>query len=132
MSAGPAGPGGGRGGNCKMCYFLNPEGDRSPLYSYEELYAPVQSGPRHCPYLVHMKTMHDMFLFLETICMSSFNLFFFEILGLRHACQDVGSDSLSKLRSMLYSKELKFERRTPSSQKEGGVHSLHSYEKRLY
>merc|ERR1719245_1591990 len=52
--------------------------------------------------------------------------------GLRHACQDVGSDSLSKLRSMLYSKELKFERRTPSSQKEGGVHSLHSYEKRLY
>ena len=54
------------------------------------------------------------------------------ISGLRHACQDVGSKSLSTLRSMLYSKELKFERRTASSQLEGGVHGLHSYEKRLY
>ena len=71
----------------------------------------------------------------QTIFLKNYELYIIGhslISGLRHACQDVGSKSLSNVRSMLYSKELKFERRTPSSQLEGGVHGLHSYEKRLY
>ena len=47
--------------------------------------------------------------------------------GVNHALQDVGCRSLKYLHERLYSGELRFERRSASAQREGGVHSLHSF-----
>jgi IMP dehydrogenase len=52
--------------------------------------------------------------------------------GLRHGLQDAGVKSLNEAREKLENGQLRFEIRSPAAQKEGGVHGLHSYEKRLY
>mmetsp|Transcript_20892 Transcript_20892/g.47418 ORF Transcript_20892/g.47418 Transcript_20892/m.47418 type:complete len:445 (-) Transcript_20892:22-1356(-) len=54
------------------------------------------------------------------------------IQGVRHGMQDAGVPSLEKLWSNLYGNILRFEIRSPAAQKEGGVHGLHSFQKRLY
>lgn len=52
--------------------------------------------------------------------------------GLQHSLQDIGVNSLDLLRSNVDDGSVRFEFRTASAQFEGGVHGLHSYEKRLH
>ena len=52
--------------------------------------------------------------------------------GIRHGLQDAGIKSVTTCRERLYNGKLRFEIRSPAAQKEGGVHGLHSYQKRLY
>ena len=51
--------------------------------------------------------------------------------GLKHGMQDIGAKSVSDLHGMRESGSLRFELRTSAAQREGGVHNLHSYERRL-
>lgn len=52
--------------------------------------------------------------------------------GVRHGLQDAGVQSLAEAHERLYNNLLRFEIRSPAAQKEGGIHGLHSFEKRLY
>lgn len=52
--------------------------------------------------------------------------------GIRHGLQDAGVSSVDQAKEKLYDGKLRFEIRSPAAQKEGGVHGLHSYQKRLY
>ena len=52
--------------------------------------------------------------------------------GVRHGLQDAGCKSVKDAQEKLYSDKLRFEIRSPAAQAEGSVHSLHSYQKRLY
>jgi IMP dehydrogenase len=54
------------------------------------------------------------------------------IQGMKHGLQDIGCESLPSLREDLYSGKLRFEIRSPAAQREGGVHGLHSFEKKLF
>lgn len=52
--------------------------------------------------------------------------------GVKHGMQDLGSKSLEDLTEKLHSGELRFELRSPAAQREGGVHNLHSFERKLF
>jgi IMP dehydrogenase len=52
--------------------------------------------------------------------------------SVRHGLQDMGVMSLSATWEELYRGQLRFELRSPSAQKEGGVHDLHSFQQRLF
>ncbi|KAK9465899.1 IMP dehydrogenase/GMP reductase [Lipomyces arxii] len=52
--------------------------------------------------------------------------------GLQHGLQDIGMHSLYELHEQVETGAVRFELRTASAQVEGGVHGLHSYEKRLF
>mmetsp|Transcript_36042 Transcript_36042/g.36723 ORF Transcript_36042/g.36723 Transcript_36042/m.36723 type:complete len:524 (-) Transcript_36042:233-1804(-) len=50
--------------------------------------------------------------------------------GVRHGLQDIGVSTVAELHQSCDSGKLRFELRSPAAQREGGVHSLHAYEKR--
>merc|ERR1712066_578911 len=52
--------------------------------------------------------------------------------GLKHGMQDLGSKSVDILRERLVSGEMRFELRSAAAQREGGVHGLHSFERKLF
>jgi IMP dehydrogenase len=52
--------------------------------------------------------------------------------GIQHSCQDIGVRSLQDLHVGVRDGSVRFEKRSAAAQNEGGVHGLHSYQKRLY
>lgn len=54
------------------------------------------------------------------------------VTGIQHGLQDIGVLGVKELQDGVTAGEVRFERRSPSAQLEGGVHGLHSFEKRLF
>ena len=52
--------------------------------------------------------------------------------GLQHALQDIGVQSVEDLHTSMRNGKIRFERRSPAAQLEGGIHTLHSHEPSLF
>jgi IMP dehydrogenase len=54
------------------------------------------------------------------------------ITGVQHSLQDIGCESVTQFHKDVYAGNVRFEKRTAAAQMEGGVHGLHSFEKKLF
>ncbi|KAI9305688.1 IMP dehydrogenase/GMP reductase [Cunninghamella echinulata] len=54
------------------------------------------------------------------------------ITGVQHSLQDIGCKSANEFHKNVVEGKVRFEKRTAAAQMEGGVHGLHSFEKKLY
>lgn len=54
------------------------------------------------------------------------------ITGIQHSLQDIGHQSIGAFQQAVRDGVVRFEKRTASAQLEGGVHGLHSFEKKLF
>merc|ERR1712182_148948 len=52
--------------------------------------------------------------------------------GMKHGMQDMGVSSVENSQQMLYNGQTRFELRSAAAQREGGVHGLHSFERKLF
>ncbi|KAL0073162.1 inosine-5'-monophosphate dehydrogenase [Phycomyces blakesleeanus] len=52
--------------------------------------------------------------------------------GVQHSLQDIGCRSLAEFHESVANGTVRFEKRTAAAQMEGGVHGLHSFEKKLF
>jgi len=52
--------------------------------------------------------------------------------GIKHGMQDMGVQSVEALHEQMAAGKLRFELRSPAAQREGGVHGLHSFERKLF
>merc|ERR1719388_357532 len=52
--------------------------------------------------------------------------------GVKHGMQDIGASSIEELQRQLRDGVLRFELRSPAAQREGGIHGLHSFERKLF
>lgn len=54
------------------------------------------------------------------------------VTGVQHSLQDIGYPSVATMKQAVYDGKVRFEKRTAAAQMEGGVHGLHSFEKKLF
>jgi IMP dehydrogenase len=54
------------------------------------------------------------------------------VTGVQHSLQDIGYTSVNAMKDAVFEGNVRFEKRTAAAQAEGGVHGLHSFEKKLF